>query len=226
MAAAAPTLLTHPPPTPTPQSRRDAHVRLLWASAALGQRSGGGRFEVVPQAALFHLYELADTSPRGGAGDWGQDAAGPLPHGAWGASGSALGPAGLSGGGGAGIGATGDLGGGFGGGAGGSGAYYGPGQGGFVPLGPAARGPRPVHVVSAATDHEATDAEGPGLFHGTAGRAHTFTVAPPPPLPPPMQHLWAHEFHAPGRPLTSRPHIPSPPQFNVPKNFTPFFENK
>lgn len=36
----------------------------------------------------------------------------------------------------------------------------------------------PVRVVSAATSHAHSDALGPGLFHGVAGRAHQFTVTP------------------------------------------------
>jgi hypothetical protein len=36
----------------------------------------------------------------------------------------------------------------------------------------------PVQVVSAATSHAHSDAVGPGLFHGVAGREHRFTVTP------------------------------------------------
>ena len=107
----------------------------------------------MPQAALFHLYELADTAPlvvpqdsRGGA---------------------------------------------FGVFEGGDDVYYGPGQGGFYQarvggapgsnLHAFTESTKPrlhVHVVSAATSHARSEASGPGLFHGVAGREHSFTIKP------------------------------------------------
>jgi len=107
----------------------------------------------VPQAALFHLYELADTAPLVVA----QDSRG----GAYGVF------------------------------DGEDDVYYGFGQGGFyqtrVEGGPGsdvnaftetAKPRLQVQVLSAATSHAHSEASGPGLFHGVAGREHSFTIKP------------------------------------------------
>ena len=160
------------------EARRDAFVSLLWSGPALpesGGRGGIGAAVVVPQAALYHLYELSDTSPRHSPGDLAGDARGGPYAFSLGAGRASEGVS-FPGGGGDGLGGRLGL---ASSGGGARAVYFGPGQGGFhASPGPGPRGPSPVRIVSAATSHELSECVGTGLVGGTAGRPHAFTIVP------------------------------------------------